>query len=98
MKPISNIALITSGVITFLLAIGMIAFMLYLIIFENPNTDISNVFAISTIILSTIIALYVKYTNFGVQKSELQKTIEEKEKLKELVEISELKKKLSNLE
>lgn len=95
MKHKTNLALITTGVILFLLAVIIIVFMFYIIIFENPNTDISNGFAITSITFSIAIILYVKFTNFGIQKNNIEKTIEEKEKLKELIEIAELSKKLS---
>lgn len=101
MKNNHKIALITSGVILFIFSLICIISSIAFIFFNNlheRNTDPEEYFFCFIIIFIAIIILfYIKSTNFGIQKNELEKTREEKEKLKELIEINELKKKLTNL-
>ena len=49
-------------------------------------------------VLSVLVGVYVKLTNFGIiNETELQKSTDEKKELKEQIEIAELKIKLKNL-
>lgn len=102
MKEKNKIARITFGIISFSASI-VLAISMIVILFQEINDEYSNdetiLIAIGFLILGVIAGLYVKMTNFGIQdSSELQKTIEEKQKLKELIEIAELKKKLAETE
>ena len=93
-----NLALITFGVILFIVAsIGIITSVW--IFLDEIDDDYNDQELLASFLIassSIILGYYVRATNFGVQKSDLQNTIDEKEKLKVLLEISELKRKLNN--
>ncbi|NKI26560.1 hypothetical protein HCG49_08290 [Arenibacter sp. 6A1] len=100
MESKKRIGIITLGIITFIASIIGGIIMIYIFIDEFNNYRNNEVLLISfgSILLSIIVGLYVKLTNFGIlNESELQKNIYEKKKLKEQIEIAELKKKLKEL-
>lgn len=100
-KSKSTLALITFGVILFIIAIigiGTSMFILFNAVTSDSNYSNDGEYLGSLVLTigSLILGYYVRGTNFGMQKSDIQDIIEEKEKLKLLVEISELKKKLNS--
>ena len=95
-----QIGIIILGVINFIASIASLLSLIYLIIQDiiNDNRSNDHLPIIGIIILLIFVTLYVKMTNFGIVKeSELQKNINEKKKLKEQIEIAELKKKLNEI-
>ena len=89
------------GIIIFIISITAGISMIYVFIKEF-NRNYFRTEGISIIIclfvLSVIVGLYVKLTNFGVfDESELQKSIYKKKKLQEQIEITELKIKLKKM-
>ena len=92
---------ITLGIITFIFAICTVITCLYLFydsFFVNENSLEYQFPLFLFILLAFIIGTYVKLTNFGnSNENELTKVINEKKKLKELIEIAELEKKLKEI-
>lgn len=92
---------ITLGTITFIIA--LISFFTFAYGFYEAGTSDydrteDKLAFFGVMILSLIVGGYVKLTNFGNSTdNELTKAVNEKKKLKELIEIAELEKKLKEI-
>jgi hypothetical protein len=98
-KSKSTLALITFGVILFIVGIIGTGISILILFYAVDSGNFDSEEFIGGVILtigSLILGYYVRATNFGMQKSDIEDIIEEKEKLKLRVEISELKKKLNS--
>lgn len=92
---------ITFGIITFIAALVLFSVFTYGF-YEAGTSDYDRtedkLAFFGAMILSLIVAGYVKLTNFGNSTDkELTKVVNEKMKLKELIEIAELEKKLKEI-
>lgn len=101
MTPKKRISVITSGIITFIASIICSIVCIIVLIVSIYDGDGDEFFAsVGLLIVSLIILFYVKQTNFGskiIDESDLKQIIYEKKKLKEQIEIAELKNKLNQL-
>ena len=99
MTPKKRISVITSGIITFIASIICSIVCIIVLIVSIYDGDGDEFFAsVGLLIVSLIILFYVKQTNFGskiIDESDLKQIIYEKKKLKEQIEIAELKNKLN---
>ena len=101
MKQKLNLALITIGVIIFLLGIfgACVSIFQLISLLTSENEYIRGQYYMEVLVvllISSILMFYVKKTNFGINKSEVEKAVEEREKLKIELEIQELKDKITN--
>lgn len=94
----SKLFVITLGVIIFIASIASVVVPLLALIFDEASED-NIAIALASGFVGTIIGTYVVLTNFGrTEKSDLAVVKEEKERLKEMIEISLLKKEIGTLE
>lgn len=97
-----NVFKITLGVFCFLSSTAGAIFLSVQLVKELSSEYVSGkglTVIIGLLFVVITAGLYVKLTNFGIEKkTSLQRTIDEKEELKQLIEIAELKKRLSDLE